>query len=107
MYAYAATLMEGEVRLTGGEYGILPVIGGGWRGAGWRDGMNSHPYHHPAGGRAHPVKISRHPAREHGVSGGGGAGRRDGSSRYRIPCDRTLPGHSSLMVRSCALPNHA
>ena len=66
MYAYAATLMEGEVRLAGGEHGILPVTRGGWR-----DGMNSLPYHPPAGGRDPPVKRSQHPALEHGVSGGG------------------------------------
>ena len=34
--------------------------------------MNSLPYHPPAGGRDPPVKRSQHPAREHGVSGGGG-----------------------------------
>jgi len=54
------------------DHGILPVTRGGRRGARWRDGMNSHPHHPPAGGRAHPVKRSQHPAREHGVSGGGG-----------------------------------
>ena len=46
---------------------------GGRRGAGWMGLIREREaYYHPAGGRDHPVKRSRHPAHEHGVSGGGG-----------------------------------
>jgi hypothetical protein len=54
------------IRLNQQEYlpwipASLSQTRGGCQGAGWRDGMNAHPYHHPAGGR------DTFPSEDHGI----------------------------------------